>query len=306
MQYRYVIGFASALCAVTVLGSGCVPRQPKVGPPEAAVTPVSQPLIHEITDYVEFTGRTDAVHAVDIRARVTGYLNRMPFTEGSEVKEGDLLFEIDPRPYQAQLEQAEGQVKLYQSSLELARITYNRDRDIARTPGAVSQQQLDQDVAAVKEAEARVNAYKASLDIYKLNLQFTKVRSPIDGRISRYYLTKGNLVIQDQTLLTTVVSLDPMYVYFDMDEPTLLRIRSAINTGLIQRRRRGSSSSNSACRRKPTIRTPASSTSSTTRSTRTPAASRCGPCCPIRGRSPRSSRRQRWSACWRRRVRAGC
>ncbi len=130
-----------------------------------------------------------------------------------------------------------GQVKLYESSLDLAKITYARDLDIGRTPGAVSQQQLDQDRAAVKEAEARVNAYKASLDIYTLNLRFTKVRSPIDGKISRYYLTKGNLVNQDQTLLTTIVSLDPIYAYFDMDEPTLLRIRKAINEGKLQPKR---------------------------------------------------------------------
>jgi multidrug efflux system membrane fusion protein len=238
MPYRHaavLVGFALTVAFL----AGCERRQPKVGPAETPVIPVSQPLMREVTDYVEFTGRTEAVEAVDVRARVTGYLNRMPFTEGSEVKEGDLLFEIDPRPYQAQYEQALGQVKLYESSLTLAKITYARDLDIARTPGAVSQQQLDQDRASVQEAEARVNAYKASLDVYKLNLQFTKVRSPIDGKISRYYLTKGNLVIQDQTLLTTVVSLDPVHVYFDMDEPTLLRIRSAINAGMIQSQEEG-------------------------------------------------------------------
>src|SRR5207237_986219 len=145
---------------------------------------------------------------------------KMPFKEGSVVKEDDLLFEIDPRPYKAQYEQALGQVALYKSSLNLAKISYARDLEIGRTPGAVSQQQLDQDRAAVEEADARVKAYEASLDIYKLNLEFTKVKAPISGKISRYYLTKGNLVSQDQTLLTTVVSLDPMFVYFDMDEQT--------------------------------------------------------------------------------------
>jgi multidrug efflux system membrane fusion protein len=213
--------------------AGCLRRQPAVAPTEAPTVPISRPVQRLVTDYVEFTGRTDAVEAVDIRARVTGYLIKMPFTEGDEVKEGQLLFEIDPRPYQAQYEQALGQVELYKSSLKLAKITYQRDLDIARTPGAVSQQQLDQDRAAVEEADARVKAYLASLDIYKLNLDFTKVKSPMNGKISRYYMTKGNLVNQDQTLLTTIVSLDPMYVYFDMDEATLLRIRRAINEGLI-------------------------------------------------------------------------
>jgi multidrug efflux system membrane fusion protein len=92
---------------------------------------------------------------------------------------------------------------------------------------------LDQDRAAVGEAEAQVAAYQASLEVYKLNLDFTKVTSPIDGQISRYYLTRGNLVVQDQTLLTTVVSTDPMYAYFDVDESTLLRIRRAVSEGRI-------------------------------------------------------------------------
>ena len=155
--------------------------------------------------------------------------------EGSEVKKGDLLFEIDPRPYQAQLDQAEGQVKLYEAQLKLARVTLKRDQNIAKTPGAISQQQIDQDEVSVEEAEARLKAFNASLEVYKLNLEFTRVTSPIDGQVSRYYLTVGNLVNQDQTLLTTVVSRDPIYAYFDVDEPTVLRVRKAINEGKIIR-----------------------------------------------------------------------
>jgi multidrug efflux system membrane fusion protein len=258
---------SSVLAAI----GGCQRQPTQVAPPEPPVLPVSKPVQREVTDYVDFTGRTDAVEAVDIRPRVTGYLIRMPFKEGSEVRgdgrprgavgvvgllaaplgpgpllvaaslfpgqcqEGSLLFEIDPRPYQAQLNQAEGQVKLTEASLKLARATYERDRAIANAAaGSVSRQQLDQDVAAVDEAAARVQAVKASTEVNKLNLEFTKVTSPIDGMVSRYYLTSGNLVNQDQTLLTTVVSLDPIYVYFDMDEPTLLRLRKARNAGAIK------------------------------------------------------------------------
>ena len=163
----------------------------------------------------------------------------MPFKEGAEVKKGDLLFQIDPRPYQAQYDQAVGQVNLYKAQLELAKANYARDQEVAKTPGAVSVQQLDQDKAAVDEADAAVKAFQASLEVYKLNLSFTKVTSPIDGQVSRYFLTLGNLVVQDQTLLTTVVSLDPMYVYFDMDEGTLLRVRKAINEGTIKRYQEG-------------------------------------------------------------------
>lgn len=218
-----------------VAGGGCQPPPSQVAPPEPPAFPVSKPVQREVTSYVEFTGRTDAVEAVDVRPRVTGYLVRLPFKEGSEVKKGDILFEIDPRPYQAQLDQAVSQVALYKAQLKLAQTTYARDRAInVKVPGSVSQQELDQYRAAVDEAEARVKAAEASTEVYKLNIQFTKVTSPIDGQISRYYLTVGNLVNQDQTLLTTIVSLDPMYVYFDMDEPTLLRVRKARSTGAIK------------------------------------------------------------------------
>lgn len=214
--------------------AGCQRKMPQAARAEGNVIPVSQPIRRVVTDYVDFTGRTNAIQSVDIRARVSGYLVQMPFKEGSEVAEGDLLFEVDPRPYQAQYDQAVGQVNLYKAQLELAKANYARDQEVAKTPGAVSIQQLDQDKAAVDEADAAVNAFQASLEVYKLNLSFTKVVSPIDGQVSRYFLTLGNLVTQDQTLLTTVVSLDPMYVYFDVDEGTVIRVRQAINRGTVQ------------------------------------------------------------------------
>jgi len=199
------------------------------------VVPVSHPAQREVTDFEDFTGQTAAVQPVNIIARVTGYLTQMPFKEGSEVKAGDLLFEIDPRPYQAQFDQAKSQVTLYEAQQKLAKKTYDRYVALDKTtPGAVSLQALDQYKAAVDEAEARVNAQKKSLEVYKLNKEFTRVVSPINGQVSRYYLTLGNLVNQDQTLLTTVVSVDPMYAYFDMDERTLLRIRNALSRGEIQ------------------------------------------------------------------------
>jgi multidrug efflux system membrane fusion protein len=212
---------------------GCQPPPSQVAPAEPPVLPVSRPVQREVTNYVDFTGRTDAVEAVDVRPRVTGYLVRMPFKEGSEVKKGDLLFEIDPRPYQAQLHQAQSQVALAEAQLKLARANYARDLPLVNR-GYVSQQEYDQVKAAVDEATARVEEAKAALEVYNLNITFTEVTSPIDGQVSRYYLTLGNLVNQDQTLLTTVVSLDPIYVYFDMDEPTLLRIRKARSAGAIK------------------------------------------------------------------------
>ena len=229
------------VASVLALGAGgCQRRTPTVPPAEPPAIPVSQPVQREITDHVDFTGRTAAVQSVDIRPRVTGYLIRMPFKEGAIVKTGDLLFEIDPRPYKSQLDSAQGQVELYEAQLKLAKTTLERDLALNRlVPASVSQQELDQLRASVDEAEARVKAYKKNMEVYQLNLEFTKVVSPIDGQVSRYYLTVGNLVNQDQTLLTTVVSLDPTYAYFDVDEPTLLRVRRAINEGRIKRRPEG-------------------------------------------------------------------
>jgi multidrug efflux system membrane fusion protein len=230
--------FISCGLIIATLG-GCHRKAAEEVKPEPLPIPVSRPVERVVTDFADFTGRTNAVQSVDIRARVSGYLVRMPFQEGAEVKEGDLLFEVDPRPYQAQYDQSEGQVNLYKAQLALAKANYARDLDVAKTPGAVSIQQLDQDKAAVDEADAAVKAFQASMEVYNLNLNFTKVASPIAGQVSRYFMTLGNLVVQDQTLLTTVVSLDPMYVYFDVDEGAIMRIRRAINEGSLQRYREG-------------------------------------------------------------------
>jgi len=220
--------------------SGCQRHQGTMAPAGLPVSPVSLPVQREVTDHVDFTGRTEAVQSVDIRPRVTGYLVKIPFKEGANVKAGDLLFEIDPRPYQAQLDSAQGQVNLYEAQLKLAKVTLARDVALnSRLPNSVSQQELDQVRANVEEAESRVKAYQKNMEVYQLNHEFTKVVSPIDGQVSRYYLTLGNLVNQDQTLLTTVVSLDPLYVYFEVDEPTLLRIRRAINEGRVKRHPQG-------------------------------------------------------------------
>lgn len=233
MYRRTILGTAGLLMVIAV---GC---QPNTGARKKAeempAIPVSHPVQREVIDLADFTGRTDSPLSVDVRARVSGYLKGRFFKDGDYVKKGDKLFEIDPGPYQAQLDQALSQVKLNEASLELARTTYERDRTVAESqPGAVSIQQLDQDRATVREAQARVKAATASTKVYELNLGFTRINAPINGQISRAYLTEGNLVNQDQTLLTTIVSLDPMYVYFDVDEPTLIRIREAINKGELQ------------------------------------------------------------------------
>jgi membrane fusion protein, multidrug efflux system len=233
---RGVIALGISGILMSVL-AGCEENaRPAVAPSPPLIVPVSQPVQREVTNFVDFTGRINAVQSVDIRPRVNGYLMKMPFKEGAEVKTGDLLFEIDSRPYVAQVEAYRAQVNLFQAQLKLARTVYNRDIGInSRVSNAISQQQIDQDLASVEEADARFQSAVKNLEIYQLNVDFSKVTSPIDGQVSRYYLTPGNLVNQDQTLMTTVVSLDPIHAYFDMDEPTLLRIRKAINDGKIER-----------------------------------------------------------------------
>ncbi len=188
---------------------------------------VSVPVQREVTDYVEYTGRTGAMQAEEIKARVTGFLLDAPFTEGAEIKKGAVLFAIDPRPYKAQYDQADAQISLYESQLKLANANYDRDLELfKRTNGAgVSQQALDADKAQQEQAEAAVKAAKASLEVYKLNLDFCTVRSPIDGQVGRSNQPRGNLIMQDSTLLTTVQSVDPMYVYFDIDMPSFRKFQ---------------------------------------------------------------------------------
>lgn len=223
---RRIVALGCLLLAA--VATGCTRKPTELPPEPPPAIPVSHAAARDVTDFVDYTGRTDAVQSVSVRARVTGYLLKMPFKEGAEVKEGDLLFEVDPRPYEALVEQAQSQVALYQAQLKLAKTTLARDSSVG-VKGAITLQQLDQDRAAVEEAEARIKVAEASLATAKLNLSFTQVRSPIGGRISRYYYTLGNLVSQDQTLLTTIVSTDPMYAYFDIEERTFQRLVGAIN-----------------------------------------------------------------------------
>jgi membrane fusion protein, multidrug efflux system len=214
---------------------GCPRSGQQVPPPETPIIPVSHPLKAQVTDYVEYTGRINAVTSLVIVPRVTGYLVNMPFQEGVHVKEGQVLFEIDPRPYQAQLEAAKAQVALNEASVKYAQATNERFKALAKKQaGAVSERELDQYQALEDQAFANLKLAQANLTSAELNLAWTKVTSPIDGHVSRYYLTKGALVNQDQTQLTTVVSQDPMHAYFDMDESTLLRIKNGINDGTIQ------------------------------------------------------------------------
>ncbi|HLW68443.1 MAG TPA: efflux RND transporter periplasmic adaptor subunit, partial [Gemmataceae bacterium] len=206
-------------------------------PPEVMV---AKPITQMVTDYEDFPGQTAAVYSIDIRARVQGFLNNANFQEGAEVHEGDLLFEIDPRPYEAEVARTEALVVQTQARLKRTEATYQKGQklyELAKAKGgvsAVSDEELSIMESDRGEAQGNLDAAKAARDMALLNLSFTKVRSPISGRISRRYLDPGNLVKSDDTVLTSVVSFDPIYVNFDLDEHTTLRLQRMIREGKIR------------------------------------------------------------------------
>ena len=191
---------------------------------------VAYPLNREIVDYADFTGRTAAVDAVQVRARVSGYLDKIHFKDGADVEQGKILYEIDPRPYQAAYNQSKAQVALQRANLKYQQAVYARDVWMYGQQ-ALAKQDLEQQLEARNTAQAQVTAAEAALESVKLNLDWTKVAAPISGRLSRTLITRGNLVTADQSVLTTIVSEDPMFVYFDVDEPTVLQVRELIRQG---------------------------------------------------------------------------
>ena len=197
---------------------------PVAKPPPPAVT-VARPLVKQITDWDEYTGRLAAVDAVEVRARVSGYLQSVHFEDGAIVEKGDLLFVIDPRPYRAALDRAEAQADQAAARLELAHDERARAERLFESH-AVSEQTLDTRIQSERAAAATLAAARAAVQSAELELGFTKVRAPITGRISRELVTQGNLIsggTPSSTHLTTIVSLDPIYVYFPVDEHSLLR-----------------------------------------------------------------------------------
>ncbi len=203
------------------------------GPPPPPQVSVAAVVEKRVKDWDEFTGRFQAVETVEIRPRVSGYIDKVAFKEGGLVKQGDLLFVIDPRPYQADYDRAAADLKRYKTALELARIESTRVQRL-RESGAVSQEELDERTSTVAQAEANVAGAQAALESAGLNLGWTSVRSPITGRVSRAEVTRGNLVTGGNnggTLLSSVVSMDPIYLYFDGDEQAYLRYTQMARAG---------------------------------------------------------------------------
>jgi multidrug efflux system membrane fusion protein len=218
------VGFAAVAWLSLLATTGCdrSTGAQSAAPPEVGVAQVLQ---KRVKDWDEFTGRLQAVETVEIRPRVSGYIDQVAFTEGKVVKRGDLLFIIDPRPYKADYDRAAADLKRYKTSLELAQIEQKRVQRLKET-GAVSQEEVDERSSTVAQQEANVAGAEAALESAQLNMSFTRVISPIDGRVSRAEITRGNLVTGGSnggTFLTSVVSIDPIYLYFEGDEATYLR-----------------------------------------------------------------------------------
>jgi membrane fusion protein, multidrug efflux system len=223
MITRPLITALPLAASLLLAGCGPSPARPAAGaaaPPGAQVT-VAEVIHRPLRDWSEFTGRLEAVQSVEIRPRVNGYIDRVGFEEGARVKKGQILFRIDPRPFRAETERQFAARTRALSELELAKANHARAQRLIGEH-AISREEFDRLSSADSVAASDLAAATAALDAAKLNLEFTEVRAPIDGRVSRALITQGNLVSSD-SLLTTVVSDDPIYASFDADEQTFLR-----------------------------------------------------------------------------------
>ncbi len=222
----------SLLLAATLALPACGPGAPP--PLPAPEVTVARPLVRQITDWDEYTGRLAAVESVELRARVSGYLQSVHFQDGSLVKQGDLLFVIDPRPYQAALDEARAVLTRARVRLELAVNDLDRAQRLFAAR-AISEEELDARTKEKREADAALEAAQAAEKAAALSLEFTRIKAPISGRIGRRLVTVGNLVSgegRESTLLTTLVSVDPIHVYFTADERSFLRYTRLAEQGI--------------------------------------------------------------------------
>jgi RND family efflux transporter MFP subunit len=221
------LGFVAALLA-TILAAGCHRADNSRGPKTVEVV-VTTPIVDEVTDYQDFTGRLEALKTVDVRPRVSGYVQKIHLGEGGQIREGEFvhkgepLFEIDPETYQADLDLAEANLRQAEAERALQMKNCARGRQLIGS-GSISKEEFDQVLANRDKAVATVGSMKAARDRAKLYLGFTHVTAPIDGRVSRRQVDPGNLVNADTTILTTIVTENPVYAYFDVDERTYLEL----------------------------------------------------------------------------------
>jgi RND family efflux transporter MFP subunit len=210
--------------------SGCQKAPPALAKTSDPVVEVARPVTREVTDHEDFTGHIEAIPTVDLRAQVTGYLKAVHFRDGSDVKEGDLLFEIDPTTYEAELKKAEALVTQAKARLDRLERDYKRVVSV-RDKGTVTQEEVERVYGDRAEAQAAVGVAEAGRVIAQQNVDFTKIKAPFSGRIGKRMIDPNNLVKANDTVLATLVSLDPIYATFDIDERTTLRLRRLIREG---------------------------------------------------------------------------
>jgi membrane fusion protein, multidrug efflux system len=221
--------FPLAVLALLVM-SACGKTPGTAAAMPAAKVSVAKVLEQPVNEWDDFTGRLEAPETVEIRPRVSGQIDEVAFTEGALVKKGDLLFQIDPRPFQAEVRRLEALVAQGRANATRSENEAQRGERL-RTSNAISAELADSRSSAAQEARAAVGAIQAQLDLAKLNLSFTRVTAPISGRVSRAEITAGNLVTADVTPLTSVVSTDKIYAYFDADERVYLKYTQLARQG---------------------------------------------------------------------------
>jgi multidrug efflux system membrane fusion protein len=214
--------FALTVAVLAACGSHAQ-EPPAIAPAQVSVAPV---LSTDVARTDDFTGRVAAVETVELRPRVGGYIERVNYDEGQEVKKGEVLFTLDARTYRAELDRAQAELSRARSRAALAASELARAAKLADAR-AISVEELEQRRAATAQAQSDVDAAQALVAVARLNLEFTQVRAPIDGLAGRALVTTGNLAAPDSTVLTTLVSLDPVHVYFEGDEQTYLRHQQA-------------------------------------------------------------------------------
>lgn len=229
IRWRAALALSISI-SVAVLASGCSSHAAPQGGMPAPEVSVAKVLVQPVRQWDEFTGRVAAVETVELRPRVSGYVDKLAYTEGQQVAKGDLLFVIDQRPYRAALAHARADLARARSEAQLAKSQARRAEALIAV-NAISREEADTRTAAVAQADAAMRAAEAAVTSAELDLQFTEVRSPIAGRTGRAMITVGNLARADTTLLTTVVSLDPMYVDFESDERSFLGYQALARSG---------------------------------------------------------------------------
>ncbi|HDR2658528.1 TPA: efflux RND transporter periplasmic adaptor subunit [Enterobacter ludwigii] len=234
LQKPWVNVHLTALGAMflSMLLVGCDDGVAQNAVPQAPAVSAADVVVKSISQWDSFNGRIEAVESVQLRPRVSGYIDKVNYTDGQEVKKGEVLFTIDDRTYRAALEQAQATLTRAKTQASLARSEANRTDKLVNT-NVVSREEWEQRRSAAAQAQADIRAAQAAVDAAQLNLDFTKVTAPIDGRASRALITSGNLVTacDSASVLTTLVSLKTVYVYFDVDEATYLHYQNLARSG---------------------------------------------------------------------------